>query len=98
MATKHITNRESRYDEPSLEPELIRGDEAEGGERRKVVERLGLLWEQRRILYRWAAIGLAVSIVTAFLIPVRYTSTVRLMPPDQAQQGVASMLAALGKT
>ncbi len=98
MATKHIANRESRYDEPSLEPELIRGTEEEAGERRRVVERLGLLWEQRRILYRWAAIGLAVSIVIAFVIPVRYTSTVRLMPPDQAQQGVASMLAALGKT
>jgi capsule polysaccharide export protein KpsE/RkpR len=31
------------------------------------------------------------------LIPVRFTSTTRLMPPDQAGQGMASMLAAVSK-
>ena len=98
MATKQIANREPRYAEPSLEPDLISDTEAYAGERGRAVARLGLLWAQRQILYRWAAIGLAVSIIIAFVIPVRYTSTVRLMPPDQAQQGVASMLAALGKT
>jgi capsule polysaccharide export protein KpsE/RkpR len=98
MATKQIANREPEYAEPNLEPELISGAEAEAGERGRTIARLGLLWTQRQLLYRWAAIGLAVSIVIAFVIPVRYTSTVRLMPPDQAQQGVASMLAALGKT
>lgn len=96
MATKQIANREPQYTEPSLEPELISGAEAEAGERGRTIARLGLLWEQRHALYRWAAIGLAVSIIIAFVIPVRYTSTVRLMPPDQTQQGVASMLAALG--
>src|SRR5271165_5694894 len=98
MATEQITKRGPQYAEPNLEPDLISGAEAEAGERRRVVARLGLLWAQRRILYRWAAIGFAVSIVIAFVIPVRYTSTVRLMPPDQTQQGVASMLAALGKS
>jgi capsule polysaccharide export protein KpsE/RkpR len=98
MATKQIANREPEYAGPNLEPDLISGTEAEAGERGKAIARLGLLWAQRQILYRWAAISLAVSIVIAFVIPVRYTSTVRLMPPDQAQQGVASMLAALGKT
>ncbi|MGD1081705.1 MAG: lipopolysaccharide biosynthesis protein [Candidatus Sulfotelmatobacter sp.] len=33
----------------------------------------------------------------AFLIPPRFTSTTRLMPPDQAGQGMASMLASIGK-
>jgi capsule polysaccharide export protein KpsE/RkpR len=98
MATKQIANREPEYAEPNLEPELISGAEAEAGDRGRTIARLGLLWTQRQILYRWAAIGLAVSIVIAFVIPVRYTSSVRLMPPDQTQQGVASMLAALGKT
>ncbi len=97
MATKQISNREPRYAEPNLEPDLISDTEADAGERGRAIARLGLLWAQREILYRWAAIGFAVSIVIAFVIPVRYTSTVRLMPPDQAQQGVASMLAALGK-
>jgi tyrosine-protein kinase Etk/Wzc len=98
MATKQIANREPEYAEPNLEPELISGAEAEAGDRGRTIARLGLLWTQRQILYRWAAIGLAVSIVIAFVIPVRYTSSVRLMPPDQTQQGVASMLAALGKS
>lgn len=98
MAREQIAKRGPQYAEPNLEPDLISGAEAETGERRRVIARLGLLWAQRQILYRWAAIGFAVSILIAFVIPVRYTSTVRLMPPDQAQQGVASMLAALGKT
>jgi uncharacterized protein involved in exopolysaccharide biosynthesis len=98
MATKQIANREPEYAGPNLEPDLISVAEEEAGERGKTIARLGLLWAQRQILYRWAAIGLAVSLVIAFVIPVRYTSTVRLMPPDQTQQGVASMLAALGKT
>lgn len=98
MATKQIASREPPYAEPNLDPDLSSGAEPGVGERRRIVARLGLLWAQRRILYRWAAIGFAVSIVIAVVIPVRYTSTVRLMPPDQTQQGVASMLAALGKT
>src|ERR1700693_3654705 len=98
MATKQISSREPQYADPRLEPDLISGAEAEASDRGRTIARLGLLWTQRQILYRWAAIGLAVSIVIAFVIPVHYTSSVRLMPPDQAQQGVASMLAALGKT
>jgi uncharacterized protein involved in exopolysaccharide biosynthesis len=97
MAREQIAKRGPQYAEPNLEPDLI-SVEAKADDRRRVVARLGLLWAQRRILFRWATIGLAVSIVTAFVIPARYTSVVRLMPPDQTQQGVASMLAALGKT
>jgi capsule polysaccharide export protein KpsE/RkpR len=98
MATKQMANREPQYDEANLDPDLVSVAEVEARERGKVIARLRLLWEQRQILYRWAAIGLIASIIIALLIPVRYTSTVRLMPPDQSQQGVASMLAALGKT
>jgi capsule polysaccharide export protein KpsE/RkpR len=42
--------------------------------------------------------GLVASTAAAFLIPPRYTTTTRLMPPDQAGQGLASMMAALGKS
>jgi capsule polysaccharide export protein KpsE/RkpR len=96
MATKQIANREPQYAEPDVEPDLISGAEPEAVERGRAIARLGLLWEQRQVLYRWAAIGLVGSIVIACVIPVRYTSTTRLMPPDQTQQGMASMLAALG--
>jgi uncharacterized protein involved in exopolysaccharide biosynthesis len=96
MATKEIT-KQRRYVEPELDRELV--IEAEDGRlgRKRAVGRIALLWEQRQLLLRCGAIGFAASVVLVFLIPVRYTSTTRLMPPDQAGQGVASMLAALGK-
>ena len=55
------------------------------------------MWQERRFLLRCAAIGMVISIIIVLLIPVRFTSTTRLMPPDQAGAGMASMLAALGK-
>src|ERR1700684_587012 len=95
MATKEIAKRQPQYAEPDLEPELVL--EAEPRETGQAVARLRLIWEQRRFLFRCAAIGLLASTIIAFLIPLRYSSTTRLMPPDQAGQGMASMLAALGK-
>lgn len=63
----------------------------------ETIAKLALLWQERRFLFRCAVIGLALSTLLAFLVPVRYISTTRLMPPDQAGAGMASMLAALGK-
>lgn len=98
MATKEITKQQPRYVERDLEQELV--IEAEDGRvvRRRIIDRFALLWEKRRFIFRCAAIGFLCSTALVFLIPVRYTSTTRLMPPDQAGQGFASMLAALGKT
>ncbi len=97
MATKEITKRQSQYPEPALEPELISesGDQPE--ERGGIVAKIGMLWEERQFLFRRAAIAFVVSSIIALVIPVRYTSTTRLMPPDQAGQGMASMLAAVSK-
>ena len=97
MGSKGIAKRDRRY-APDLEPELIPdvvGDHRDA--RKKTIARLDLLWECRDLLFRWAAIGLVVSAIIAFLIPSRYTSTTRLMPPDQTGQGMASMISALGK-
>ena len=94
MATREIAKS---YSEPELEPELLAIPEAASREGRDSVEKWRLLWENRALLYRWALIGLVVSTIIAFLIPVRFTTTTRLMPPDQASQGIASVLAALGK-
>lgn len=92
MATKEITNANAH-----LEEELI--IEAENAEayRGKTVAKLRLFWQERRFLLRCAVVGVVASTVLVFLIPVRFTSTTRLMPPDQAGAGMASMLAALGK-
>jgi capsule polysaccharide export protein KpsE/RkpR len=91
MATREITKRPP-YSRPELGPDLI--PLAEPGR----VEMLRVLWDRRSLIFRWAAIAFVVSAVAALLIPVRYTATTRLMPPDQTSQGLASMFAALGKS
>ncbi len=93
MATREIAKG---YTEAELEPELVSipVTSRDGG---NSVEKWRLLWENRALLYRSALIGLVASTIIVFLIPARYTTTTRLMPPDQAGQGIASVLAALGK-
>lgn len=67
--------------------------------RERRVERLRSLWNARRFLVRVTVAGLILSTIIAFLIPKRYTSFARLMPPDQSSGGgLASMLAALGSS
>jgi uncharacterized protein involved in exopolysaccharide biosynthesis len=97
MATRRTTNREFRYTEPELEPELIVGIDVPERPRGRMVARLALLWQERRFLFRRAAIGFVCCTILVFLIPVRYTSTTQLMPPDQVGQGLATTLAALTK-
>jgi len=46
------------------------------------VEMLALLWERRALLSKVAVRALIMSTLIAFLIPTKYDSTVRLMPPD----------------
>ena len=53
-----------------------------------------LLWENRRLLMRVAIYGIFASTLIAFLIPTRYESTGRLMPPDSSQTGGLAMAAA----
>ena len=62
----------------------------------ETVNKLRLLWNQRRLLFRLAGLGLVLGIVVAFLIPNRFESSTRLMPPDQSNSGMAMLSAALG--
>jgi capsule polysaccharide export protein KpsE/RkpR len=56
------------------------------------------LWERRKFLGRVALWGLIGSTMIAFLIPKRYESTTRLMPPDtQSNSGLAMVAAMAGK-
>jgi uncharacterized protein involved in exopolysaccharide biosynthesis len=59
-----------------------------------LVAYLWLLLEHRRVLGRAALCGLLASTLLAFLIPVRFESTTRLMPPDNNQSGGLAMAAA----
>src|ERR1700751_4526597 len=58
------------------------------------VERLRLLWAKRAFLFRAAALGFVVATATAFLIANRYTSSARLMPPENESGPSLAMLAA----
>ena len=98
MATRQFSKREPQYPPPAIEPDFISISGKSPDEVSTPVERLRILWDRRGLLYRWIAIGLVTSTIIAFVIPVRYTSTTRLMPPDQAGQGLASMFAVLGKS
>jgi capsule polysaccharide export protein KpsE/RkpR len=56
---------------------------------------LRLLWAQRRFLGRASIAGLILSLVIAVLLPSKYESKTRLMPPDQQSGSGLAMLAAL---
>jgi capsule polysaccharide export protein KpsE/RkpR len=58
------------------------------------VAHLRLLWEHRGLLFRAAMYGLLASVLLAFLIPSRYKSTARLMPPDNTPTSGLAMVAA----
>jgi len=56
---------------------------------------LRLFWDRRRFLLRAAAYSMAASLLLAFVIPVRYQSVTRLMPPDSQSGSSLGMLAAM---
>lgn len=64
----------------------------------RAVARLRLLWEHRGFLFDALVLGLVASLVIAFLIPSRYESTTRLMPPDEQSQGLGMVAGLLGRT
>jgi uncharacterized protein involved in exopolysaccharide biosynthesis len=55
------------------------------------------LWAQRRLLARAFMISVVVGLLIAFLIPKKYTSTGRIMPPDNGGSGVALLAALSGR-
>ena len=59
---------------------------------------LGLFWANRRLLLRTGIYALLASTLVAFLIPVRYQSVTRLMPPDgQSGTGLGLIAAMAGR-
>ncbi len=67
--------------------------------REQAMANLRLLWESRGFLGRIIGVGLVLSVVIALLIPSRYQSVTRLMPPDNqsASGGLAMAAAALSE-
>src|SRR3984957_4420410 len=62
----------------------------------RTVTKLRMVWDKSRFLLRLTGLGLVLGTAVAFLIPKRYESTTRLMPPDQSNSGMAMLSAALG--
>src|ERR1700737_3276100 len=85
--------------EPALKEKEFPGappqpEKQESGQ--KALASLRLLWERRRLLFRIALYSLLASALAALLIPSRYESTTRLMPPDnQSTSGLALAAAAM---
>jgi capsule polysaccharide export protein KpsE/RkpR len=64
--------------------------EETGDKDQRTVAWLRLLWTQRRMLFRVTLYAFLASTGLVFLIPLRYESTARLMPPDnQSSTGLA---------
>jgi uncharacterized protein involved in exopolysaccharide biosynthesis len=59
------------------------------------LENLRVLWSGRRFIAKAALIGLVAGTLVAFLLPKRYTSVVKLMPPDGQSNSGMTMLAEL---
>jgi len=60
---------------------------------------LRLFWEHRRFLFHAGALALLASIVIALVIPVRYQTVARLMPPDsESSSGLGLVAAMAGRT
>lgn len=95
---KDLAKTERTHEEEVVleEPLISLETEEERRQRReRSIAKLRLLWDRRSVLARISAVGLVIAALIAFLIPNRYTSTTRLMPPDQGSENGMAMLAAL---
>lgn len=87
-------------EEPSLRdpgmPEYAEQEQGEPEVDMLAIAAVGLriLWVERRFLWKSIAWALAIALAFAFLLPVRYESTARLMPP-QDNGGAGALVAAL---
>ncbi len=63
----------------------------------RMVARVRLLWQRRQFLIRVTSVAFLFSVFIAFLIPNRYASTTRLMPPDQSNTNMAKLALLAGQ-
>ncbi len=63
--------------------------------RQQLMEKFRLLWLNRSFLFRASLVGLLCTTAIAFLIPKRYVSTARLMPPDSQSSSSLALMSAL---
>jgi uncharacterized protein involved in exopolysaccharide biosynthesis len=74
------------------------GEDTTAQPQQSIADSLWLLWDRRRLLWRSTILGFLIFTLIAFLIPPRYESTSRIMPPEpQAGSGLAMVAALVGK-
>jgi capsule polysaccharide export protein KpsE/RkpR len=88
-----------------IEPALLEAELRAAAENRAPIEahvqwaaNMAVLWDRRRALAKVAAAALAVNLLFAFLIPKRYESTARIMPPDNSSSSTAMLAALAGRS
>jgi capsule polysaccharide export protein KpsE/RkpR len=98
-------NRQSQQSTELFEPREVsdldvsgNGDLLNTGRSERSYDRTQVLWNARGFLARCAGVGLVVFILMAFIIPPKFESTTRLMPPDNSSEGLGmlAMLASKG--
>lgn len=83
---------------PDVETVQNQGDELKFNRARSVATQR-VIWVNRGFILRAVAAGLILSTVIAFLIPSRFRTTARLMPPDQTSSGMGmAMMAAVNSS
>jgi capsule polysaccharide export protein KpsE/RkpR len=96
IATKSAPEVIRTLDMEQLLKDRLRQDHQESRDRK--IARMSRLWDQRQLLGRFMAYGAAFALIIAILIPSRYMSTTRLMPPDSpGGQGMALLAGLAGK-
>jgi uncharacterized protein involved in exopolysaccharide biosynthesis len=87
--------------EDGFEPQLVdvlADEEAENREMlERTVARARLLWQRRQFLLRVTAVTFVLAVLLAFLVPNRYQSTTRLMPPDQSNSDMTKLALLAGQ-
>ncbi len=92
------TKPQREFEVERVSPRDLESFEQATASRERMISRLRLTWEGRQFLYRCAGVALVAGLLIAFVIPKRYISTTRLMPPDQQSgSGMAMMAAFLSK-
>lgn len=94
--TKIESTHEEELDLADTFSSLAQTDEDVQQRRVRLIEMLRRLWNERKLVVRASAAGFLASVVIALVIPNRFTSVARLMPPDQENSNAgAAMLAAM---
>lgn len=85
--------------EPSEHSDLGEANEDLFGASRRPwsLDRVQVLWRERMSLARWIALGFVVSVIIALVIPPKYESATRLMPPENNNEGLSMIAALAGK-